>query len=292
MTWSRCTASTVAIVVIVGGLWWWRRRRRKAKAMIEVYKIPIPKDKLRAMPADERALLMLLGYAANQITFFSKLVLFSTNRDGNSELERLLSASQSQMVVRVVIGVLNEAWELIRTRFMSTAYGQAYTTQLDAEGAAAFARLKQAFNSGLFAKLRGNWIFHHPYNVDLTRAFEDAAGNPEWDQDWNWYFSHSNYNSFYFPSEFVALHGILNLVGETDLIAGQQKLMPLVTAVSNDMSQLIMAILKVLLVKYIVTDHIPAEKKIDVAGAPSIFDVWIPFFVDIPAEPPSSWEGS
>jgi hypothetical protein len=254
--------------------------------MIQVYKIPISKDKLRAMPEDERALLILLGYAANQLNFFFKLVVFSTNKDGNTELEQMLSAAQSQMALRVVVGVLNEAWELIRTRFMSTHYGQVYTAQLDVGGAEAFTRLKQVFNSRLFAKLRGNWIFHHPYNVDLTRAFEDAAANPQWDEDWNWYFSNSNFNSFYFPSEFVVLQGILAEVGDKDLTKGHEKISELVTNTCEDMGQLIMAILRVLLQKYFIADHIPAEKQIDITDAQSFFDVWIPFFVDIPSEPP------
>jgi hypothetical protein len=72
--------------------------------MIEVYKIPISKDKLRAMPADERALLILLGYAANQINFFSKLVIFSSRREGSTDLEQMLLGAQTQMTLRVVIG--------------------------------------------------------------------------------------------------------------------------------------------------------------------------------------------
>ena len=63
------------------------------------------------MPADERALLILLGYAANQINFFSKLVIFSSRREGSTELEQMLLGAQTQMALRVVIGVLNKAWE-------------------------------------------------------------------------------------------------------------------------------------------------------------------------------------
>jgi hypothetical protein len=49
-------------------------QRPGARKMIEVYKIPVPKEKLCAMPESERALLILLGYAANQINCFSKMV--------------------------------------------------------------------------------------------------------------------------------------------------------------------------------------------------------------------------
>lgn len=203
--------------------------------MIEVYKIPISKDKLRAMPADERALLILLGYAANQINFFSKLVIFSSRREGSTDLEQMLLGAQTQMALRVVIGVLNEAWELIRTRFMGGSYGREYTAQLDKDGAEAFERLKKAFDNGVFAKVRGNWVFHHPHNAVLTTAFDEAAASSEWDEHWHWYFSHNNYNSFFMLSEFIALHGTLKIVGEPDLAASHTKLVQQVIDISNDM---------------------------------------------------------
>lgn len=70
--------------------------------MVEVYKIALPKDKLIAMPEKERALMMLLGYAANQVNFFTKLVLLSSNQDGPNEMERKLSGGQTQMSLRIL----------------------------------------------------------------------------------------------------------------------------------------------------------------------------------------------
>ena len=37
-------------------------------------------EELRATPDSERALFVLLGYAANEFNFFSKLMIFSTSR--------------------------------------------------------------------------------------------------------------------------------------------------------------------------------------------------------------------
>jgi hypothetical protein len=221
--------------------------------MIDVYKIPLLKQKLEAMPEGERALLILLGSAANQLNFFSKLVIFSTNKDGNGEPEQTLSAAQTQMALRVVVGVLNEAWRLIHARFMGAPYAKEYTPLLDQAGAEAFVRLKQELDckDGLFSKLRSTWIFHHPEKTsDVSAAFESAAATPEWDQYAYWFFSHSNYNSFYMASEFIALHGILKIIGETDLIEGRKKLTQKIAAISEDMSHLIQAILAVLWQKH------------------------------------------
>ena len=79
------------------------------KRMITVLKIPVPKDRLRAMPEEERALLILLGYVANQINLLSKLVIFSSNKPPDG-VEHALCAAQTQMLARLAIGVLNEGW--------------------------------------------------------------------------------------------------------------------------------------------------------------------------------------
>src|SRR5713226_7460515 len=89
--------------------------------VIDVMRISLPKDRLTAMPKEERALFFVLGYAANQITVLSKLVIFSTNKTPSNPVEQQLSNAQSQILARVAIGVLAEAWELIRKRFLGTS---------------------------------------------------------------------------------------------------------------------------------------------------------------------------
>jgi hypothetical protein len=108
--------------------------------MLKVYRIPIPKDRLRAMPKDERVLFVLLGYASNQISMLQKLLTFATNRTPDAELEQHATGAQTQMLVRLMVGALNEAWEMVRTRFIETPMAQSYLPVLDADGQKAFAR--------------------------------------------------------------------------------------------------------------------------------------------------------
>ena len=54
--------------------------------MIQVYRIPVPKERLRKMPKDERVLFLLLGYAANQLSMLQKLLNFATNRTPEASL--------------------------------------------------------------------------------------------------------------------------------------------------------------------------------------------------------------
>ena len=77
-----------------------------------------------AMPARERAMFLLLGYAANQVAFYSKLTILSTNYNSADEVENTLSAAQSLMIVRTVAGVLHETWDgIIRKALPQLAGG-------------------------------------------------------------------------------------------------------------------------------------------------------------------------
>src|ERR1700744_2869971 len=102
--------------------------------MIEVYRIPVPKDRLRAMPRDERVLLLLLGYAANQLSMLQKLLTFATNRTPGRDFEQHGTGSQTQMLVRLLVGSLNEAWLLVTTRFLQQPVAKDYVAALDADG--------------------------------------------------------------------------------------------------------------------------------------------------------------
>ena len=101
--------------------------------MIKVYRIPVPKDRLRAMPKDERVLLLLLGYAANQLSMLQKFLNFATNRTPEAEFEQHVTGSQTQMLVRLLVGSLNEAWLLISTRFLQQPFAKEYLAKIDAE---------------------------------------------------------------------------------------------------------------------------------------------------------------
>ena len=82
--------------------------------MIKVYTVPITKADFRKIPSDERALVFVAGHILNQISVFMKLVRFSTSKDPPHPIEGRVSAAQSQLILRCLIGVLVEAWEFIR----------------------------------------------------------------------------------------------------------------------------------------------------------------------------------
>jgi hypothetical protein len=253
-------------------------------AKINVIRIPLLKDRLRGMSREERALFFLLGYAANQITLFQRLLIFSTNKSPATEAEQKICGAQSQMLARLSIGVLYEAWKLVKTRFLASQMGKEFAPKLNPVGQAALTELKKHFGgSNLISKLRNNVAFHYPNRKDVDAGFEAAVNDKNWDNDWNWYFSTAAWNSFYFASDFIVLHAILTSIGETDLVAAQEKIMDEVKKVNAHMMAFLYALTDALLAKHFAPEMI-GEVIEEISDAPSAFDVWLPFYVEIPPD--------
>lgn len=108
---------------------------------LKVLRIPIPKDRLKALPSDERVLFLLLGYVSNQIAMLQKLVVFSLNTQPENEPDQYATGAQSEMLVRMLVGAVNEAWLLVERRFTSNPIGKEYLPLLDQGGQLLWLRL-------------------------------------------------------------------------------------------------------------------------------------------------------
>jgi hypothetical protein len=71
--------------------------------MIQVYRIPIPKDSLLKLPKEERVCLLQLGHMANQVLMFEKLLIFATTLDSKNEVEQNTTGVQTQILVRLAV---------------------------------------------------------------------------------------------------------------------------------------------------------------------------------------------
>lgn len=105
------------------------------------------------------------------------------------------------------------------------------------------------------------------------------------DNDWNWYVSPALFNSFYFASELLILHGISNAIEETNLIEAHKKIMAEVQDVSMYMDKFLLALCEALLAKHF-GPEVTSELVRKIEDAPGVFDVWLPFYVEIPSDSP------
>jgi hypothetical protein len=193
--------------------------------MIRVMQIPLQKERLRAVPKEERTLFLLLGYAANQITMFQKLLIFSSNKTPSETVEQRISAAQTQMLVRFLIGAVHEAWSLIQKRFLGAPPGKEYQDRLNHTGREALDGLKKYFgSSNVLSTLRNNYAYHHPLDGDVDAAFSAAYEDTTWNDYWNVYLSESNMNSFHFASDVVIVHGIMQAIKGADVLIAHEKI--------------------------------------------------------------------
>jgi hypothetical protein len=106
---------------------------------MKIHKVILTKSKLAALQQSERSLLLLLGHASNEINVLSRLILMITRKDGQP-LPRTVDnveAGQVCVLLRVLVGQLNEAWELFKKRVQADrSIARKYVEELDAEGAA------------------------------------------------------------------------------------------------------------------------------------------------------------
>jgi hypothetical protein len=109
--------------------------------MIQVYRISVPKERLLALPKDERVLLLLLGYVANQILMFQKLLTYATKLNPKEEIEQHATGVQTHMLVRLAVGAVSEAWRVVTTRFIENKLQKDYLELLDDSGRTAFEEL-------------------------------------------------------------------------------------------------------------------------------------------------------
>lgn len=257
----------------------------KKVSMIDVLQIPVSKDKLKALSKDERVALFLLGYVTNQIVMFEKILIFSTNSQSPEVLEQQASGMQTQMLLRLMIGILNEAQRVITSRYSENPICKEYRSLIDQDGLKALADLNQQFGtSNLLSRLRTNYAFHHPVSDDVEAAFKKACDDPGMNNQWNFYFSQHGFNSLFYLSDIVITHGIFETIGEQQWAVGQQKIMDEVTRAANNIKEFARAYTAAVWRKHFGTEMI-ADKVFKIA-APEAGEVTLPFYVSFPGEQP------
>jgi len=94
----------------------------------------VTKEMLLKMMPEERSLFLLLGYTSNQVCVLWKLLTIITNRTPDDPIDQRMSGAQTQILVRLLVGVSREAWGLVEKRFIGSTFGKEYIPKLDPKG--------------------------------------------------------------------------------------------------------------------------------------------------------------
>jgi hypothetical protein len=186
-----------------------------------------------AMPKQKRTLLLLLGHAENELNALTKMIRFAANGAPSNEIELHAEASQISTLMRLLIGKLNESWEMFRTRFLSNGkVAKQYLLMLEESTLAALERLKGTFGkSDLLSNIRNKYAFHFPPDDAIEASLRNL---PDADK-WAFFPSDINANSYYHLSESAVSYAMIRSAGLTDSTAAIDMVYDRVVKVSADM---------------------------------------------------------
>jgi len=254
--------------------------------MLKIARIALPKEQLQKLTIGERSLFLLLGSASNQINALWKLVVVATNEGMKDPVAEKVSAAQTQIFVRLLIGIMREALKLIQDRFVGSPLGKEYPPLLSEEATKALDRLKKRFGAkgkDKFVVVRDNFAFHHPTLDDMEAAFQLAVKSDGDDTDWCMYVQDAVLNTFFFVSDHVLVHGMANAMGETDVNEAHRKLLGDIAPLANDLSTFAYGFAEAIFRKYF--GELNATLAAQIKDALNIEDLRLPWFVGTMGRP-------
>jgi hypothetical protein len=191
-----------------------------------------------------------------------------------------VSAAQTHVFVRLLIGMMREAMKLIEKHFLGTPIGKEYVPRLSPQATEALGRLKKRFGApDKFVAIRDNFASHYPTLDDMEAAFQLAVKSGGDDTDWCMYLNDGLLNTFFFVSDHVLVHGMANAMGETDVNEAHRKLLVDIAPIANDLSTFAFGFAEAIFIKYF-GDYLTATLVAEIKDAPNIDDLRLPWFVE------------
>ena len=185
-----------------------------APGNVTYYRVPVPKALLMAMPEAERTLFLMLGHLANELHMLNALQHGSsgalpdgTSNEGAAEVHKRFQDTQTLLLIRILIGKLNEAWQLLTGNFYGAKLSKTYVPLLSDHGQQCLDELKRYFKrkGNVVHTVRNNFGFHYsPESV--AKALPSI---PEDETGWEIIYSQRRVNTLYYASEMGSGYALL-----------------------------------------------------------------------------------
>jgi hypothetical protein len=175
-----------------------------------VHKVEIPDAILRKMTKRDRAIFLVAGHIANELTTLSKLVLIvAQSSKVGTDLEKYTTASQQLTLLKLMILKLVEGLDLGRKSLATPALKQALR-EPKSRLRSLWVSLQNTLNSGRLNHIRKKLSAH--YDLKEFEKFSEAKFR---DDAQFIYLTHQTLNSFYSLSE-EAMFRVLIQAGTSD----------------------------------------------------------------------------
>ena len=243
---------------------------------MKVYEIPISKQQLDSIPADERLFFIQIGHLANELSTLNRLLLFVSNTTGTTELERRARNSQALLLVRLCSGKLFEGWQMLQRDYFGSKVSREYDRLLDESGKNSLNEIKRYFSkNNLIKDLRDNFAFHYPSD-DLQNQLQDTKDTGTL----YIYLGYAHGNSFYSFADVLVGSAMMSKVQRAD---SQQAMDALFADPINAIKwflDFIGSCMIILVEKYLgTTVEALSTNTIEVPNTKKWEDVQVPFFL-------------
>jgi len=261
-------------------------KERREAMVIDILSMNGTKELLLKMTPAERGLFLLFGYAANQVNVLWKIVAIATNETSENPVEERVSGAQTHIIVRLLIGVLWEAWRLVQERLLKSDIGREMVPKLDEQGREALDQLKTCFGrSNVISTVRNDFCFHYPKPNDMEAAFQSAIASGAMEEaDFGIYFTQSSLNMFFFVSDYVFAQAIANAVQGADIDKAHENLLKSLAPIAINFSEVVHSFAKALFLKYPgphLTPELTMTVVVKIDTPPNIDELRLPFYVDV-----------
>lgn len=128
---------------------------------MELNRIRFTIDDIRAIPDEERSLLIAMAFALNEIAVLNKLVAIGSHFSTGPQHVVQAELAQVLILARTLFGKLSEFWVLVQKGYLKSALSEKYSKILPESALDALASLKQRFGKrSLTNTIRNTMAFH------------------------------------------------------------------------------------------------------------------------------------
>lgn len=246
---------------------------------MQLHHIKVTKAQLDAIPEQERALMVLLAHAANELNVLTKIFHFCSTHEAPTPVEEQARNAQAVVLGRLLTGKIYECWELLRKAFFGARVSQSYEPQFDATAQAAMKELKRYFSGDNLVKtVRNRHAFHYAPD-QVASGYVGVVDHDPLDI----YLAPENGNTLYTFADTIAGRAMLHDIDASDHKRAFETLVSDTSRVIGWLNQVIAACLLVAITRYVGAADLEAlgAETVEVTGAPEWKSVTIPFFLTI-----------
>lgn len=239
---------------------------------------------LAAIPAKERAFLVLSGHILNEVNALNKLLYCSSRLQAGPAWEVHSSNCQSFLFTRTLVGKLNEAWTAIQSGYFKTRLSQIYDGVLNAHTSEALRELKKYFGrSNLVKSIRNTFAFHY--------SLEHAEATPPEDTDPKelvLYLHHQIGNTLYQFAEFVMNKALLDSLKPDNPAEAMDCLLREMSQVVGWLNEFTQGVMIAILEMHVGFEALHSTAvMVELAGVPTVQEARIPYFIFEPEPAPT-----